>query len=115
MGQMTLRDIVERGDLDEFAAHLDPDVVWVGVLPGQLCRNREQVLEIFRNALATGKRAAPEILIESTELMVLDPHIEPAPEQNPKLHQVFVVDEGRVVEIRDYPNRASALAAAEGV
>ena len=109
---MSVREVIERLDLDAFAERLDPDVVWVGVSPGQLCRNREQVVETFRAAFEAGVTAAPEILVETDELIVIDPHPEPPPELVPQLHQVFVLDEnGRVVELRDYPNRASALEA----
>jgi ketosteroid isomerase-like protein len=111
---VSLREVIERGDFEEVACVLDPDVVWVGVAPGQLCRNREQVLATFRRALEGGRRAAPEILAETEQLIVVDPHVEPPPELVPGLHQVFVLEEGRIVEMRDYPDRESALEAVRG-
>jgi len=109
---MTLREAFERADLESLAELLDPNVVWVGVLPGQLCRNRDEVLATFREALDSGRSASPEIVSETDELIVLDPHVDPPPELNSALHQVWVLDDGRIVEIRDYPDRSSALEAA---
>jgi ketosteroid isomerase-like protein len=108
---MTVRDALLRGDFDEMAEALDPEVVWIGVSPGQLCRNRDDVLAIFRRALAAGRRARPEIVEEVEGMLVVDPRVEPPPEFNPQLHQVFVVRDERIVEMRDYPDRISALEA----
>jgi ketosteroid isomerase-like protein len=104
-----IRTALERQDLAGFSELLDPEVVWVGVDPGQLCRNREQVLATFERALEAGRRAEPEILAEVDDKLVLDPHVEPPPELNPTLHQILVVSDGRIVEIRDYPDRQRAL------
>jgi hypothetical protein len=61
-----VRDVVESGDPDAFSELLAPDVVWVGVLPGQLCRSRDDVLAMFRRAADNGRRARPEILAETS-------------------------------------------------
>ena len=106
---MSVREILERQDFEAFASALAPDVVWVGVLPGQLCRTREQVVETFREALDAGVRASPEILAASDDAIVVDFHPQPAPELVPELHQIFVLREGEVVELRDYADRESAL------
>ena len=109
---MTLRDVIESGDFEAFATLLSPDVVWVGVSPGQLCRNRDEVLDTFRGALEAGLSAMPEILAETEEFVVIDPHVEPTPELHPGLHQVLVIgEEDRVIEMRDFPDRRSALEA----
>ena len=108
---MSVREALLRGDLEEFAQFLHPQVVWIGVAPGQLCRNRDDVLSIFREVVAAGRSARPEILAEIDGMLVVDPHVDPPPELNPQLHQVFVVEDGHVVEMRDYPDRESALAA----
>jgi hypothetical protein len=44
---VTVKDAIERKSLDDFAELLAPDVVWVGLWPGELCRNRDDVLEMF--------------------------------------------------------------------
>jgi hypothetical protein len=109
---MRAREVIESGDFEAFATLLAQDVVWVGVAPGQLCRNRNQVLDTFRRALEAGLTSKPEILAESDEFMVIDPHVEPALELNPGLHQVLVIGEDdRVIEMRDFPDRRTALEA----
>jgi SnoaL-like domain len=108
----SLREAIETADFEGFAALLSPDVVWVGLAPGQLCRNRGEVLETFRRALDAGLEASPEILAETEEFLVMDPHVVPPPELNSELHQVFVLGEDhRVIEMRDFPDRRSALQA----
>ena len=87
---------------------LAPDIVWVGLWPGQLCRNRAEVLEMLKAAQAGGIEARPEIVRDEGDRFVVDPHL-PIDER----HQVFVLDDGVVTEVRAYPDRAAALAAME--
>ena len=108
---MSAVDHLESADFQEFAAALAPDVVWVGLRPGQLCRNREQVVETFRRALESGKSGSPEVVTEAEGRIVVDPHVEPPLPEAPELHHVFVVEDERIVEMRDYPNRRAALEA----
>ena len=108
---MSALDHLESADFQEFAAALAPDVVWVGLRPGQLCRNREQVLATFRRALEAGKSGTPEVVAETEGQIVVDPHVDPPNEEAPELHFVFVVEDDRIVEMRDYPDRAAALRA----
>lgn len=110
---MSIRETILSGDREGFKAALAPDVVWVGVLPGMLCRNREQVIDTFDRAGLRGRRFSPEILAEREGTIVVDPHAEPPPELYPTLHQVIVVSGDRIVEMRDYPNRETAFAALE--
>ena len=109
---MSARDVIEHGDFEAFAGALAPDIVWVGVAPGLLCRNREQVIETMRGWIDAGHGATPEIVGETENLIVVDPHVDPPNPQIPELHHVFVVDEDRIIEMRDYPNRRTALQAA---
>ena len=109
---MSALDHLESADFQEFATALAPDVVWVGLRPGQLCRNREQVLSTFRQALETGRSGSPEVVAETEGRIVVDPHVEPPAPEAPELHFVFVVEDERIVEMRDYPNRRAALEAA---
>jgi hypothetical protein len=111
---MSVREAVERADVDAFVALLREDAVWVGLLPGQLCRDREQVAEMIRRGDARAERARPRVGAEIGAVLVVDPALEPPAELAPELHQVLVLDErGRVREIRNYPDGASAFAAAE--
>jgi ketosteroid isomerase-like protein len=111
VGGVSALEHLESADFQEFAASLAPDVVWVGLEPGQVCRNRDEVLATFRQALESGQTGSPEVVGEKEGLIVVDPHVEPPYEHAPELHHVFVVEDGRIVEMRDYPNRRAALEA----
>jgi len=110
---MSLRDTILRADMDGFKAALDPAVVWVGVRPGMLCRSRDEVVAMLDQPENDGRTFSPEIVAERDEMLVVDPHPTPPPELLPTVHQVLVVRDGLVVEMRDYADRASALAALE--
>jgi ketosteroid isomerase-like protein len=109
---MDVREAILTGDMAAFKAALAPDVVWVGVLPGMLCRNREQVVEILDRA-GVGRTFTPEIVAQREGRILLDPHADPPPDLHPTLHQVIVFEDGTVTEMRDFPDRGSALAALE--
>ena len=98
-------------NLDEI--ELAPDIVWVGVLPGQLCRGAEQVEARLEQVRQSGRSYSPEVLAERESLVLFDPHVDPPAELNAELHQIAIVYDGLVHEIRDYPDRASAQAAFE--
>ena len=59
---VSVREAIVAGDLTAFEEVLAPDIVWVGLWPGQLCRNRDDVLEMLRTAQANGIEARPEIV-----------------------------------------------------
>ncbi|HKD95067.1 MAG TPA: hypothetical protein VKB43_10220 [Gaiellaceae bacterium] len=99
-------------NLDEY--ELAPDVVWVGVLPGMLCRSREQVETRLEQVRDSGRSFSPEVLAERDGVILYDPHVNP-PAQVPELHQIAIVHDNVVQEIRDYPNRAAAQAAFEAL
>ena len=111
MGGVSALDHLESAEFEEFAAALAPDVIWVGLRPGQLCRNRDEVVARFRGALEAGRSGSPEVVGETEGRIVVDPHVEPPPEEAPELHFVFVVEDERIIEMRDYPNRRAALEA----
>jgi hypothetical protein len=90
---------------------LAPDVVWVGSLPGLMCRGAAQV----EARLAQVPPFSPEVLAERDGMVLIDPHVSVPPQLNPELHQILVVHDGVVQEIRDYPNRAAAQAAWEAL
>ena len=93
---------------------LAPDVVWVGVLPGQLCRTADQVNERLEQVRNSGRSYSPEVIGERDGVVLFDPHVEPSAEI-PELHQIAIVHDNLVQEIRDYPNRAAAEAAFEAM
>jgi hypothetical protein len=93
---------------------LAPDVVWVGVLPGQLCRSADQVNARLEEVRHNGRSYSPEVLAERDGVVLFDPHVDP-PAEIPELHQIAIVHDNLVHEIRDYPNRATAEAAFEAM
>jgi hypothetical protein len=99
-------------NLDEIS--FAPDVVWVGVLPGMLCRSADQVNARLDQIRDSGRSYSPEVLAEREGAVLYDPHVDP-PAQIPELHQIAIVQDNLVVEIRDYPNRAAAQAAFEAM
>jgi hypothetical protein len=94
---------------------LAPDVVWVGSLPGLMCRGAEQVNGRLDQIRAGGQTFEPEVVAERDGFVLIDPHVSARPQLNPELHQILVVDDGLVQEIRDYPTRAAAQAAFEAM
>jgi len=106
---VNVREAIRQGDLTAFEEVLAPDIVWVGLWPGQLCRNRSEVLEMLKAAQAGGIAPSPEIVRDEGDRFVVDPHL-PIDER----HQLFVLtEEGVVSEVRAYPNRDAALSAME--
>ena len=105
---VSVRETIEQADLESFGSVLSDDVVWVGLWPGELCRNREQVLAMLEQARARGRQISPEVVLERDDTLVVDPHL-----PDSARHQVFVLDDGLVSEIRAYEDRAAALAAVE--
>ena len=94
---------------------LAPDVVWVGSLPGLMCRGAEQVGARLDQIRASGRTFEPEVLAERESALLIDPHASAPPQLNPELHQILIVRDGAVEEIRDYPNRVAAQAAFEAM
>jgi hypothetical protein len=94
---------------------LAPDVVWVGSLPGLMCRGAEQVNARLDQIRAEGRAFSPEVRAERDGALLIDPHVSTPPQLNPELHQILVVHDGVVHEIRDYPDRAAAEAAFEAM
>jgi ketosteroid isomerase-like protein len=111
---VNVRDAIERGDFKDFLGAMDPHVVWRAVgeeEPG--CRNRDEVRSVFEDWMEQGFSGRPEIVVESDDRIVVDPHVDPPPPDHPGLHHVFTLRDGLIAEIQDYPDRASALGAVE--
>jgi ketosteroid isomerase-like protein len=112
---VTLREALDRRDLEGFVAALDPEVVWLGLEePGEerpMCRNRGEVRSVLEGFLAAGRTASPEIVAEADDSLVVDPHPEPPVPGREQIHHVYTLRDGLVVRMEDYPDRASALAA----
>jgi ankyrin repeat protein len=96
-------------DLDLLGSLLHPEVRWTG-----LCHDRTQVLDWYRAVLAEGIEASVRSVEVDRDAVVLGLTVgrraqgaRPAPPQ--PLYQVFTVRDVQIVEIRGYPDRASAL------
>lgn len=103
---MSVREAIERVSLDDFAEALTPDVVWVGLWPGELCRNRADVLEMFARMREREISLRPKIVLEKSDVLVVDPGLDGR-------HHVLVLADDLVSEVRVYPDRRSALASVE--
>jgi ankyrin repeat protein len=97
-------------DLDLLASLLHPHVSWTGI-----CRNSEQVLDWYRGLLADGTMPTVQSVEVDRDAVLLGLTValqaegaRPAPPQ--QLCQVFTVDDAQIVDIRGYPDRASAIA-----
>ena len=97
-------------DLDLLASLLHPQVSWTGV-----CRDSEQVLDWYRGLLSDGTMATVHSVEVDRDAVLLGLSValpaegaRPAPPQ--QLYQVFTVDGAQIIDIRAYPDHASAVA-----
>jgi len=104
---VSVREAIVQTDLDAFAEALAPDVVWVGLWPGQLCRNRDDVIEMFAQMRERDVQPRPRIVLERDDAFVVDPQLDGR-------HHVVVLHDGLVSEVRAYPDRSTAVEAVEG-
>jgi ketosteroid isomerase-like protein len=103
---VSVRETIEAVDLEAFGKALAEDVVWIGLWPGELCRNRGEVLDMLEDAEANGVRPEPEVVHDGGDVLVVDPHLDGR-------HQVLSLRDGLVTEVRAYPSREAALKAVE--
>jgi len=112
---VSIRAVIESGDLRALRELLHPNVVWIGVYPGQLCRDRNDVLTMLDEPPTSGRSVTPQVLAEREGMLAVAVHADPPPEWAPDLQQVIVTRDDRIVEMRDYGSREEALAALETV
>lgn len=105
-----------RGELDEIAALLDPEVRWHAGDPNAdyACRNRNQALQWMERARE--RRPLPELVdvraVGDKVVLVLRPRGEPGAEGEPSLTaNVSTFRDGRVVEMVHYDDVSEAFAA----
>jgi hypothetical protein len=103
---VSVREAIESRSLDGFAEVLTEDVVWVGLWPGELCRNRDDVLEMFARWREREFPVRPQVVLEKDDAIVVDPSLDGR-------HYAVVIDDGAVSEVRVYPDRSAAVAAIE--
>jgi ketosteroid isomerase-like protein len=111
--RQALVDAFEARDLGRFLELVDPDVVWHGLAwpddPEAICHDRTEVRHTFEAYPASGGTGSPEIVAESEDAVVIDPHPEPLVEGMENLHHIYAFRDGRIVMMQDYPDRRSAL------
>ena len=102
-----VREALQTGDLDEFAALFSPDVRWGP--PGSAtppCRNRDQVLEWYAEGRPRGRRATvTELEVHGTAFLV-----GPRLDDGQGRWQVLRVGPDGVNDIRGFDDRNSAVA-----
>jgi len=104
-----LRAAYRDHDLALLGPLLHPRVQWTGV-----CTNSGEVLDWYRNLLADGIQASVESVEVDRDAVVVGLSLSrpaegarPAPPE--RRYQVFTVENTQVIDIRVYPDRASAL------
>ena len=85
---MTIREVIESGDLSDVLSMLDAPPT-------------------------SSRTVSPELIGERDGMFAVAVHADPSPDWVPDLLQVIVTRDDRIVELRDYGNRADALAALE--
>ena len=106
---------LRRSDIDSLADRFHPDVVWVDVAGSTACRGREQVLAWLRASPGQPHQVDALELVADEEHAVLGVHDRSREdlsgvELHGQLFTVFTVDEGQIVRLRDFAQRAEALA-----
>ena len=107
-------EMLRSGDTESMAAILAEDVIWQGVLPEQICTNRDQVLDV----LVRNRGRAPRLTkIEAAEfgdrvaVSVEGPDFEdddePGRSGPPSL--VFTFQNGRIVRMESMSTRHAAF------
>jgi ketosteroid isomerase-like protein len=104
---------LEHADLAGYRELLDPGVTWGAPddpQPG--CKNRDQVLAWYRRGRARGVRArVTETEVGVDRILVgLEVGLEGGDDAPVRRWQVLTVRNGRIVDIRGFENRETALA-----
>ena len=111
-----VRDALASHDLEAFGALLSDDVTWGDSGHPRGCRNRADVLATFARLLDKGVDGHVTE-IETGAVGILCGLTVEWPDGDPReldrsLYQVYLVRDGRIVEIRRYDDRDSAAEAA---
>ena len=114
---MAWLDAMRRKDLNAAIAYFDRAVVWEGLVPGIECPNREAVREMLAESLSDDIEVQHLEVIAGEEhamLGVRSPQLQELAgvQLNGQLFNVFTIEEGRIVAVRDFAVRAEAQAAA---
>ncbi len=108
---------LRRGEFDNAAALLDPNVTWQGLREDWVCHGREEVIQTFAWGLDKRRdvdaveftRAGDQVVIGARGPSITEVGGEPLEGQ---IFNVFTLRDGRIVRIVDYRHRSEAFAAA---
>ena len=103
---MSLQDAIEGMSLDDIAGVLASNVVWVGLWPRELCRDRDEVLAMFERLRYREDQLRPTVVAKRDDILIVDPGID-------ERHHVLVLDGDLISEVRVYPDRHAAMAAVD--
>ncbi|WP_406446969.1 hypothetical protein OHB14_50915 [Streptomyces sp. NBC_01613] len=115
-----LRDALHTADPRLLEVLLHPGVLWVSAGPGEPPRQgRGGVLGWYQDRHDQGVRVQTEEIFTFPAVIVLalriaDPGIAGTTDERPLYYRVFHLCDDQVIRIRDYTERAHALAAAHG-
>jgi hypothetical protein len=89
---------------------LDPDVMWYSadVNSNDTCNGKDDAVACIERSLARGLRGRFELLGEAEDLAVVHPVLDP-PEPPRPMCLLLRSRDGLIVEMRDFPDAASAL------
>jgi hypothetical protein len=102
------------GAVDHLQDRLAPDVTWQGVDPDLICRNRDEMMHVFRSQAKESFRLDQLEVIEGGDTVVLCLRSTDVrdPGQTALIFQVFTFEGDRIVRMEDFQSRGNALRAA---
>jgi hypothetical protein len=104
-----------RNDADLIERHLHSGVVWQGVRPDLVCRNREQVLDNVRNGAWKPDVEALELVAQGDQVMfgVRSPDLTEIAGEilDGQIYNVFTIADSLIVRMDEYRTRDEALTA----
>jgi ketosteroid isomerase-like protein len=108
---------LRRGEFDNAAVLLDPDITWQGLRDDWVCHGRDEVIQTFRWGLDKRcdvdalefTRAGDQVVIGARGPSITEVGGEPLEGQ---IFKVFTLRAGRILRIVDYRHRGEAFAAA---
>jgi hypothetical protein len=110
-------DARRRADVDAITSRLSADVQHVGIRPGMLCRNRDEVVSLVRRAGPIPTDVDAFELLAAGDKVVLSvrgpglgvPADEESDVPRGQATIVFTVRDGVIVHMQDYLHRQDAL------
>jgi hypothetical protein len=107
-------ELLRTGDVKSVAAILDEQVIWQGVLPEEICRNRDEVVGVLDRFLSRPPRLTKIEAAEFGDRVAVSVDGPDFPEMDHRpagpRSLVFTVRDGRVVRMESTASRDAAFA-----